>query len=90
MKMDNRMYYITLAVISFIILFAILALWWSNDTSKVAARCNINDIKYLNVSPEKCWMAEFNSTRCPYFGQVDCSFELQGLARILSNMVTRW
>ena len=86
MKIDKKMYYITLTVISFLIFLAMVVIWENNDNSHIAGSCNINGIRLVNVTPDKCWNDDFSKEHCPIPEQIDCSFDVDGLASIFKKL----
>jgi len=86
MKDDVR-YYITLVMISLLFLYLVTALWWIDDRSSVNGKCSITDINYVDVSPSECWIGNVNETFCPLPTNIDCSGEIQGIAKLFVEIL---
>lgn len=78
--MDKKQYYVTLFMIVFVLLFAILFSWWQSDNSQLSISCKFNQIELVNLTPDKCWNEEFSSKYCPIPKDIDCSVDIKGLA----------
>jgi len=83
--MDKKRYYITLFTVAFLVLFVLLFVWWQGDNTRIAGRCAITNIELVNVTPSDCWSGDFATDYCPVPKNIDCSFEIAGLADLLLN-----
>lgn len=86
MKKENKKYYITLTVVSFLFLLLLVTILSFSDRSKIKGSCSINNIEYVNVSPSDCWDEGISSNWCPLPEDIHCDGEISNLARLVGQI----
>ena len=91
MKMikNKRMYYITLWIVSILIIFLGILQWWSSDTSEVYGRCSIKGIELQDIRPDECWNTDFSSKHCPIPEDIECVGKVNGFGDLIKVLITR-
>ena len=89
-KARTKRYYITLPIVTILLLILLMALWSSMDESKVSIQCSISDIEYRDVRPYKCWNSnDYNNSKyCPLPHNINCKGDIARLGTITGSMIS--
>ena len=88
-QLDNKRYYITLIIASILVLLLLIVVWSFSDNSEIQFGCSINNIQYIDVSPDECWNEDISNRFCPFLGDISCNGESKGISKLLGSIVLK-